>query len=62
MIDKVIEGLLEYSVVVIAGVQGATFRVGFWCAEDGLNAGKNGEACQECQDKLFGSEPGWEGE
>jgi len=34
VIDKVIEGLLEYSVVVIAGVQGATFRVGFWWAED----------------------------
>jgi len=34
VIDEVIEGLLEYRVVIIARVQGATFRVGFWWAED----------------------------
>ena len=62
MIDQVIKGLFEYGVVIIAGVQKATFRVSLWLTKDGLDAGENGEACQEWQDKFFGSEPGWEGE
>ena len=34
VIDEVIEGLFEYREVIIARVQGATFCVGFWWAED----------------------------
>jgi hypothetical protein len=47
VIDEVIEGLLEYGVVVIAGVQWAAFCIGFWSAYDRLDAGKNGKARQE---------------